>query len=1037
MKRKTVLLFCTVILLQGLILKAFSQQTLQVSGKVTNKSTGEALSGATVSVKGGGVNTTADIEGNFKIVVPQRGIILVVTYAGMTPIDRVITNSGIQNFEMEPGVDKLDEVVIVGYGTQKRTSLTAAVSTIKGGDIQRQPVSDLSNALGGRASGVIFTQASGQAGNDASRILIRGIGTNGNTAPLLIVDGVPRNFTQLNPADVESITVLKDAAAVAPYGLGGANGVILVTTKKGKTGKPTLSYDGYVGFQNPTIVTHFVNSYQFALMKNEGARNAGATDMPYSDGDIQKYRDGSDPDGHPNIDPLSDMILRNTLITNHSLSLSGGTEAIKYAMGLGYFDQQGMFPGMKYRRYNVSANMQAQATKTTVIALSLNGRVEKRNLSGATYNNQSIFENLINTTANSTPLVYSNGLHPYMYAYFYDNPSYNDITGNTLLSQISIEQKLPVKGLSVKFVGSYDFNPYDPFNTDNNGIVSVRRSWGQPFPFYTVDTSTHPYTYPVTPVSTLPSFSEEYHQTQAFTYQGYINYSGNFGKSAVTGLVVLEARSTKSLRFSAGRNNYNLPIQELFAGGTGETDLSNNGSSMATKQRSLVYRVTYGYDNRYLFEAAGRYDGHYYFAPGHRFGFFPAFSVAWRISQEKFMENVNWVDELKLRGSWGQSGNLAGQPYQYLAGFTLYGTSAILNGGQTQGLYENTEPNPNITWEKAKKTDIGLEARLLNGLINIEADYFFEKRANMLFAPNVTVPAEYGIGLSQVNAGLMQNRGFEITASTEYSFSKDLKVGLSGNFTYAKNKMLQIFENPSTYDNPNLRKTGRPLNVPFGYKAIGYFTKDDFTSSGDLKEGIAKQVFNDKLFPGDIRYADISGPAGKPDGIIDYNDQVAMGYPDYPAIIYGFTPSINYKGFEFSLLFQGVGQRSIQISSSAAWAFDNNKNAPVTTLDYWTPENTNASYPRMTTTPTPNNTQTSTFWQRSLAYMRLRTGIISYTLPKSITDKWGMSMVTVYLSGQNIFTWTPIKNFDPEISNGRGWYFPTQKALTAGLRVQF
>ena len=1034
--QKIAVLLCTFFFLSGLYSNVFSQ-SLQVKGTVTNKLTREALQGATVSVKGGNSSATTLTNGEYNISVPRSGSVLVVSFAGMIPMERVITEGGTQNFEMEISNDNLNEVVVVGYGVQKKTSLTASVATVKGAEVQRQPVGDLTNALGGRASGVVFTQASGQVGNDASRIMIRGIGTNGNSAPLLIVDGVPRNFSQLNPADVESISVLKDAAAVAPYGLGGANGVILVTTKRGKTGRPTLNYDGYVGVQNPTVVTRFVSAYQHALMKNEGARNAGSTTVPFSDEVIQKYKDGSDPDAYPSIDPLHDMIKKDALITNHSLLLSGGTDIIKYTMGMGYFSQEGMFPGMKYQRYNLSTSLQAQATKSTLVSLSLNGRVEDRRLSGAGYSGQGIFENLINTISLSTPKTYSNGLHPYIYANFYDNPSYQKIIGNTLLSQLSIEQKLPIEGLSVRFVGSFDLNPFDPFNTDNSGIVSQSRRWSQGFSYYTIDTTTRPYNYPRTDAVTLPSFSQEWRQTQAFTYQGYINYVRNFGRSAVSGLVVLESRNTKSQRFNASRNNYNLPITELFAGGAGETDISNDGNSMGTKQRSLVYRATYGFDDRYLLEFAGRYDGHYYFAPGHRFGFFPAFSAAWRISQESFMQNITWIDELKIRGSWGQSANLAGSAYQYQTGFQLYGNSAIMGGTQTQGLFERAEANPNITWEKADKTDIGFEARLFKGLLNVEADYFREKRNNMLLSPGVTVPVEYGVDLSQVNAGIMQNRGFELSVSSNYNISKDLSVGFSGNFTFARNKMLEIFENPATFDNPNLRKTGRALNVPFGYQAIGYFTADDFTPDGNLKEGIAQQLFTDKVFPGDIRYADISGVDGKPDGLIDYNDQIAMGYPNYPAIIYGFSPSVSYKGLELSLLFQGAGQREIQLANSAVWAFDNNMNAPVTSLDYWTPDNTDASYPRMTTTPSANNMQTSTFWHRSLAYLRLRTGMLSYTIPNRITKKAGMSVVSVYLSGQNLITWTPIENFDPEISDNRGWYFPTQKAVTAGLRVQF
>jgi TonB-linked SusC/RagA family outer membrane protein len=1017
------------LLMTGFAYSSFSQEL--ISGKVSVGDT--ALSGVTVTVKGTKSGTQTDHQGNFSISASANST-LIFSLIGYATREVKVGSQHQINIQLVASAQNLNEVVVVGYGTQKKTSLTAAVSSIKGSDIQRQPVSDLSSALGGRAAGVLFSQPSGQAGNDAATIMIRGIGTNGNASPLLIVDGVQRNYSQLNPDDVESISILKDAAAVAPYGMGGANGVILVTTKRGKLGKPVLSYDGYVGFQNPTVITHFINSYQYATLKNVGAANAGATTMPFSDADIQKYKDGTDPDGHPNFDPIADMRQKNYVQTGQNLSINGGTETVRYNAGLGFFSQEGMFPGIKYRRYNLSGNIDIQATKSTTVSLSLNGRVEQRNLSGAGYNTQSLFENLINTTSVSTPKIYSNGDHPYIYANFYDNPSYQVITGNTMLTQFAIDQKLPIKGLSVKAVVSYDYNPVDPYNTTNAGIASLTRSWYAPFSYYSYDTLNKSYT--LFPPTTSPSFYEEYHQTQAFNYQGYINYTGNFGRSAITGLLVGEIRTTKSLMFNAGRINYNLPIPELFAGGTGSTDLSNSGGSTGSKQRSLVYRVTYGFDNKYLLEATGRYDGNYYFAPGHRFGFFPAFSAGWRISQESFMQNIKWINELKIRGSWGQSGNLAGAPFQYQSGFTLYGNSAILGGAQTQGLYENTEPNPFITWERATKTDVGIEARILNNMISIEADYFHEKRGNMLLYPNITVPAEYGIGLAQQNAGIMTNNGIELALNGSYPVSKDLRITLAGTFSYAKNKLVQIFENKATYDYWNLRQTGRPLNTQFGYQALGYFSDGDFASPGVLKSGIATQTWS-PLAPGDIRYADVSGPNGKPDGTINSYDMVPLGPPTTPQIVYGFAPGVTYKGFELSLLFQGAGERSLQIANSAAWAFDNNKNAPVTVLDYWTETHQHAAYPRMTTSPTPNNTQTSSFWQKNVSYLRLRTGVLGYTLPKTLTSKAGMSYVNIYVSGQNLLTWTPIKNFDPEVSNNRGWYFPTQKVVTIGAKIQF
>lgn len=1000
---------------------------ITVTGTVSD-SIGNPLIGVTIKAKSGGTGTVTDASGNYSITVPDDAV-LVASYVGYLTKEVAVNGRTQIDIVLAPAVSELDQLVIVGYGQTKKSSLTAAISTIEGSDIAEQPVADLSNALGGRVTGVLFTQPSGLAGNDAAKILIRGVGTNGNSQPLLIVDGIPRNYSQLNPADIASITILKDAAAVAPYGMAGANGVILVTTKRGKTGRPVLTYDGWVGMQSPTVTPHYVNSYQYALLKNAGAVNEGNPE-PFSQEVLQKFKDGSDPDAYPNTDPIADIFKSQVLKTSHSLELSGGSETVKYHMGLGYYYQGGLLPKVNYKRYNMSANVGVQATNSTQVSIALNGRAEDRNLTSSGYDIVGLFSNLV-AYLPTEPLVFSNGYYTNMYARYYDNPSYQKITGYTLLSQFSIEQQLPVKGLSVKVVGAYDWNPTDPFAGNTSMIQTLRRSWTQPYSYYTIDTTVRPYVYEKFIPTAKPSFSEEYHQAQAFTYQGFINYSGNFGKNALTGMIVLEARTLKASRFSAGRIHYNVPVPELFAGSSVPEDLSNDGTSMESKQRSIVYRLTYGYDNKYLLEAAGRYDGHYYFAPGKRFGFFPAFSVAWRLSEEQFMKNVGWINELKIRGSYGESGQLAGSPFQYLSSFILYGNSAVLNGASTQGLYESTEANPNITWEKARKTDIGINASLWNGVLSLQADYFFEKRNNMLIPPNVTVPVEYGIDIAQVNAGVMENKGFEIAVNGNYNISKDFNVSLNANFTYARNKLIQVFETNATYDNPNRRRTGRPLGTQFGYQALGYFTEDDFDASGNLMKGIPTQPWG-KVHPGDIRYADLNG-----NGEIDVDDQTVIGDPTYPAIVYGFSPTIAYKNFTLSLLFQGAAEKSIQLAEDAVWAFFNGKSAPVTALDYWTPDNTDAPNPRITTTPTQNNMQVSSWWQRSTAYLRLRTGMLSYALPGTVVNKIGMSNLKVYVSGQNLLTWTPLENFDPEISNNRGWYFPTQKSITVGMHIEF
>jgi hypothetical protein len=372
---------------------------------------------------------------------------------------------------------------------------------------------------------------------------------------------------------------------------------------------------------------------------------------------------------------------------------------------------------------------------------------------------------------------------------------------------------------------------------------------------------------------------------------------------------------------------------------------------------------------------------------------------------------------LKIRGSYGESGALAGSPFQYLSSYTLVGNAAILNGGAVQGLYENAEPNTSITWERAKKTDIGLEATLWKGLLTIDADYFFEKRDNMLFAPTVIVPSEYGIALSQVNSGRMSNKGIEITLGSSYSPSKDWRIGFNGNFTYVKNKLLRVFETASTYNNSNRRITGRPLGTQFGYKALGYFqTSDDTNGNGiiEASEYSVSQPFG-VLHPGDIKFQDTNK-----DNIITPEDFVPIGKSSVPQVFYGFSPSVNYKGFDFSLLFQGATNRNFYMTATAAFPFENGASATKATMDYWTPTNTNAKSPRLTPTPAANNTQTSSWWILDASYLRLKTGEFGYTIPAHIARKAKIQAARIYLSGQNLLTFSPIKNFDPEVGAANG-----------------
>ncbi len=1024
-------LFLSFLFLFYNVLSAQEKNTLR--GKVFSDKN-EPLAGATIQLKGSNKSTVSQQDGTFVLYTDQKNGNLVVSYTGTQSITIPISGQTNFNIVLKTLVGELGDVVVVGYGTQKKTSLTSSISTIKGSELTKQPVANLSNSIVGRVSGILFTQGSGEPGSDGSNILIRGIGTTGNSQPLVIIDGIPRNYSQIDPNSIETISVLKDAAAVAPYGLGGANGVILITTKRGKSGKATLNYNTFYGYQNPTILTKFVNAYQYANLLNEAKLNEGTTPV-YSATDLQKFKDHSDPDGHPDHNVLKELITPNAPIQSHNLNVSGGTDMVRYFVGTGILSQDGMWGPTSYKRYNLNANIDIHATNSTIVSLIINGRSENRY--SPSVSSGGIFYQAFRTPPVS-PVTFSNGLYggwigSSVYGNVFKSGFYKS-QGYTMLSQLSIEQKLNfIKGLSIKGVLAYDFNPGNP-QYPGGGISSLSSTWRIPIPFYSVDTTHIPYTYSKSGLDgpTKPNFTERYDQNQAFTYQGYINYNNQFGKSEIGGLVVLEARNTKYNVFGTTRLNYDVFIPQLNVGSSNSVDISNFGSASETKQYSAIYRLTYAFNNKYLFEATGRYDGNYYFAPNKRFGFFPAFSAGWRISEENFIKkNLTWVTNLKIRGSYGESGALAGSPFQYLSSYGLINNASVLGGNPSTGLRENSQPNINITWERAKKSDIGFESSFLNGSITLEADYFHEARNNMLVTPNTILPAEYGIGIAQQNAGSMTNQGYELSLGLFKNVSKDLSIGLNANYSYAKNKLVQIFENDVTYKNPNRRVTGRPIGTIFGNQAIGYFTPADFDAGGKLLSTIASQSFS-KVYPGDIRYKDING-----DGKIDNEDIVPIGSSNIPQVVYGVSPSIKFKDFDLSILFQGAAKRSFYITGAGAWPFYSSSSATIDNLDYWTPTNQNARNPRITSSPSINNTITSSFWVQNGGYLRLKSFQLGYNLPLRISQKIKSNAVRVYIAGQNVFTWTKLRNFDPEISETQGLFYPQQKVISFGLNVSF
>jgi TonB-linked SusC/RagA family outer membrane protein len=1058
LKLITLFLFVTIFQLSAATysMEMAQQQGKTITGKVTDQA-GAALPGVSVIVKGTTTGVITESNGNYSLSNVPENSTLQFSFVGMKTTEVAVGGKKSISVVLEEETIGIEEIVAIGYGVQKKTTIVGSVSTMKGTEVAATPVANISQSIAGKMAGVSMRPNGGQPGQDSPDIHIRGIATTGNNAPLIVVDGIIRsNISQIDPNSIESISVLKDASAVAPYGLGGANGVILITTKKGKLGAPTLTLDSYYGVQQPTYNYYpkLLDAKGYMRMRNEAYLNdyngkiPTGGQMPFAQTLIDDYANlhATDPDKYPDSNPEGYVNMKAP-VQNYNLQISGGTDKIKYYAGLGFFKQSGMFDQMNYSRYNYNMNLESQVTNTTKVNLSLIGSIENSNTVDPAESASGLFRSGYKFIPIKS-IYYSNGLWGEFAGRspvgVLNSGGYVKNNNNTLLTTISVEQQLPfVKGLSAKAVFSYDPNQ------------RTIKNWHRPFYFYSQNLNTTPYTY-AKEISAneggSPSYTwlgQEYQKNQNFTFQGFLNYHNTFGKHDLTGLLVAESRNNKYERFSARRDNFAINVDELGMGSSAKADFSNDGSSSTGSQIGYVYRLGYGFDNKYLFEASGRYDGHYSFGPGKRWAYFPAFSAGWRLSEEAFIKQYAFINNLKIRGSWGKSGNL---PYidgriadfQYLSGYTLTSNAYAFGAGNlVQGAYQPREANPNITWEIATKTDVGIDATFWSGLLTVEADYFHERRTGMLLPPAVSVPVEYGLSLAQENAGIMESHGFEFVAGSNHKFKNGLELGITGNFSYAANKMVQIFETAATLNNPNRSRTGRAYGTRFGYHAMGLFsTADDKNGDGivNATDGYNVVQFGE-LHPGDIRYADLSGPGGKPDGKIDANDETAIGNPVYPLISYGFTPTASWKGFDATLFFQGSAMMSFDINSTfQTLPFANNSSN--TTTEYlnnrWTPTTQDTKYPRATQAPYANNTRGSDFWIIDNGFLRLKTAILGYTIPKSVIKSLHIQSVRFYVSGQNLWTISKLKFMDPEVGyNDRETAYPNQKVTTLGLNVTF
>lgn len=974
----------------------------KINGIVTDKNE-KPLIGVTVKIKNSSRGTVTDNSGKFSLEVSNKDI-LIVSYIGYQTQEIIIGNNDYITVKLTPVSSRLNQVVVVGYGTEKKVDLTGSVSSIGGKALTDRPATSPGALLEGHLPGVFINQPSGIPGQTPS-ILIRGVGTMNNTTPLVIVDGLESSMSDINPEDIASISVLKDASAAAIYGAAAANGVILVTTKRGSLGKPKVSYNAYFGKQQATRLPHNLNSYQYATLINEADKNVGI-DTTYTQAEIEKYKNGSDPYNYPNTNWLGLLLQGSGFTQDHSLSFSGGSSAAKYRLSLEYYDQLGLMERTYHKRYNVRFNENSKISNWLSISLStgLSRNVVSSptspfgggsGLSEFFRQANMIPPNIPNKTKDGGWNYWSNG-NPIAWMEnggsdtYYETHALGSVSGIITL----------MKGLTLKGVAGIDFNT----SLEHYHVKEITY-----FDGFTQGPN---------------SVSENYNRYQNIILQGLLNYQKSIGKHNIKLLLGVERQSSSSQGLGAFRKDF--PSNDISQLDAGSTDgWSNSGSEDQDKLGSYFGRLNYNYEGKYLLEANVRRDGSSRFAPEKRWGVFPSVSAGWRISQEGFLKSVSWLDNLKLRASWGQLGNDNIAYYQYISTITL-GQNYPFGGVENDGAATTVADNPDITWETTTELDIGLDADLFhNGLLSITADYYNKLTNNIL--TSIPVSAIFGLGAPIVNGGAMRNRGIEVILSHKNSLGA-FTYGISVNASYNKNVVTK-YATPSK--GSTIRQVGIAWNSFYGYKWIGYFASDAEAQKLPHQPGLP-------VMAGDLRYKDLNG-----DGVINADDRTVLGNT-IPEFIYGFNLNLGYKNFDFSLFCQGVMGNYKMIGNDLSWPFTEGGNGVVAALDRIIVQNGQViKYGHMPVTR-PNGEQNlnnvmSSFLVHNASYLRLKNVQLGYTFPLSWLKREGISHIRVYLSGENLLTITKFpRAADPEATNGDMSYdYPQVMFYTAGFNINF
>lgn len=1033
----------------------FAQQK-PIKGTVVD-ATGEPLIGVNVSVKGTTIGIITDIDGKYTLEVPTNAT-LVFSYIGYRTQELPVGNQTTVNITMQEDTQNIDEVVVVGYGVQKKETVTGSVSTLKGDDLIKSPVANLSNAIAGKMSGVVTFQRSGEPGYDGATIRIRGSNTLGNNDPLIVIDGVAARaggLERLDPNEIETMSVLKDASA-AIYGARAANGVILITTKKGRQGKkPEFTYSFNQGWSKPTNLPEMCDAVQYSELVNElymnkamlnPAKNNGQTMGDYTlfrtPEEIELYRNGSDPWRYPNTDWYAATFKNWSPQRVHNASLEGGSDKYQYFVNFGHKFTDGLYhkSANNYKQFNLRMNVDAQFNDYIKVGAQLMGRQENRNFpsQGA--------GDLLWFTSRGRPTDHAywpNGL-PGPAQEYGRNPvvACTDETGYThdkryyIQSNAKVEITQPwIEGLKLTASVSYD------------KYLKQSKTWFQPWTLYDWDGVSYNAdgkTPKLTPMLSYPSHEdpdlsmESTDQTNT-VLSGILTYDRNFGDHGVNFLVGMERDWSNAESFNAYRRYFlSNALHHFNAGGDKEKNAKSDGANWERARMNYFGRMAYNYKEKYLAEFVWRYDGSYMFAEGNRFGFFPGVLLGYRISEEDFWkENLSFIDYFKVRASWGQMGNdqvyFDGSLREYQFSPTYYYEwGMIIDNKDEKGLRISRFPNPNITWERANNFNVGIETRTFDNRLYLEADYFYNKRSNILWRRNASIPSTSGLTLPAENIGKVDNTGFDFKVEWSDNIGKDWRYSISATGGYAKNTIKFWDEAPGS---PEWQKsTGHPMNTGLYYEYDGVFKDWDEinnTANRPNYDGITKDA---DLRPGDMKFKDLDG-----DGKITPDDRYRSDRTNEPKWTYGITGNLQWKNFDLSVLFQGAADSWTKVY----WEAGDIGNYPKYVYDkHWSIENPSSLYPRVNErsayywdgTAAGNNT----YWMVNTNYIRLKNLELGWTLPKAwLAQTKLISYARIYVNGVNLLTFSPCKDIDPESTSSNATNYPQSKIINVGFTVTF